>query len=173
MNDTETSEYMGTAVNFSEVDKENVEFFRHCGNHDLHLQCCVDCGLKRYPPTTACPFCSCLESTWKPVAGVGTLYSYGEVHHAILPAFREYTPYMLLLVELDEQKDNPNEFDGLRLQGNLVSPEGQLAPPELVEKAGIGTRLRIVYHDLGGGFALPQWTIDESVEQNKGWRYPG
>ena len=167
-----TSEYMGATINFEGLDVDNAEFFRHCGNHQLHLQACDDCGLKRYPPTSACPFCASPKATWKPVEGIGTLYSYGEVHHAIIPSFREHTPYMLLLVELDEQKDIPAEYDGLRLQGNLVTPDGELAPPALVEQAGIGTRLRIVYRDLGDGFAMPQWTIDESVTDNTGWRYP-
>ena len=61
----------------------------------------------------------------------------------------------------------------MRLQGNLVTASGDMAPPDLVEKAGIGTRLRIVYNDLGGGFAMPQWMIDEDSAQPDPWRYPG
>jgi uncharacterized protein len=165
-------EYLGMAVHFDDMDRENVEFYRHCGAHQLHLQQCDDCGHKRYPPTTACPFCSSPNATWQPVAGKATLYSYGEVHHAIIPVFRRFTPYLILLAELDEQRDTPNEFDGLRLQGNLVTAAGDLAPPEMVAGVGIGTRLRVVYKDLGAGFALPQWTIDEQAVQPTPWRYP-
>ena len=166
-------EYLGMQVHFDDVDRENVEFFRHCGRHQLHLQRCNDCLLKRYPPTTACPYCAAPGATWEPVGGLGTLYSYGEIHHAIQPAFRPFAPYLLLLVELDEQQNTPGEHDGLRLQGNLVTPQGELASSELIGRVGIGTRLRIVYKDLGGGFALPQWTIDEEAEQPKPWQYPG
>ncbi|HJL51590.1 MAG TPA: OB-fold domain-containing protein [Arenicellales bacterium] len=165
-------EYLGMPVNFDGLDKENVTFFRHCGSGQLHLQCCDDCGLKRYPPTTACPFCASPAATWEPVEGLGTLYSYAEVHHAIQPAFKAFTPYLLLLVELDEQRNLPDEFDGLRLQGNLVTPTGDMASPVQVERVGIGMRLRVVYKDLGDGFALPQWMIDEDSAQPEVWRYP-
>jgi hypothetical protein len=42
----------------------------------------------------------------------------------------------------------------------------------MVKRAGIGTRVRIVFADVGEGFALPQWTIDEQAEQPPPWRYP-
>ena len=165
--------YLGMPVHLDDLDRENTDFFKLCGGHQLHLQQCDDCGLKRYPPTTACPFCSSPNATWKPVNGRGTLYSYGEVHHAIQPVFKEYAPYLLLLVELNEQRDNPNEFDGLRLQGNLVTPEGRLASQELVRSVGIGTQLKVVYVDMGDGLALPQWTVDDEAEQPENpWRYP-
>jgi len=79
---------------------------------------------------------------------------------------------LLLLVELDEQRNLPDEFDGLRLQGNLVTPTGDMASPVQVERVGIGMRLRVVYKDLGDGFALPQWMIDEDSAQPEVWRYP-
>lgn len=166
-------EYLGMPIAIEDVDGEYQAFFQHCARHELHLQCCAACGLIRYPLTTACPFCAEPESTWKPVSGKGTLYSYGEVHHVIQPVFRAHSPYLLLLVELDEQRGEPNEFDGLRVSGNLVTDSGELAPPELVEQVGIGTRLRIVFADAGEGIAIPQWTIDEEAEQPASpWRYP-
>ncbi len=166
------AEHLGMRVDFGGLDTENIEFFRHCGEHQLHLQCCDDCTLLRCPPTTACPFCASPNATWRPVSGAGTLYSYGEVHHAVSPAFREFTPYLLLLVELDEQKGAPGEYDGLRLQGNLLASDGEMAPADVISQVGIGTRLKVVFKDLGDGFALPQWTLDERAEQPEPWRYP-
>jgi hypothetical protein len=60
----------------------------------------------------------------------------------------------------------------LRVVGNLVTPEGKLAAAEAVARVGIGTRVRMVFTDVAPGLALPQWTIDDSVEQPKPWRYP-
>ena len=35
-----------------------------------------------------------------------------------------------------------------------------------------GTRVRIVYVDVGEGFAIPQWTVDEQAPQpGRPWRY--
>ncbi len=86
-----------------------------------------------------------LESAWKKVEGKGTVHSYSEVHHAIQPAFRGKTPYLILLVDLDTQKGEPTPDEALRVVGNLTTPDGQLAPPELVRRVGIGTRVRMVF----------------------------
>jgi uncharacterized OB-fold protein len=166
-------EYLGMRVHVDELDQEHHAFFGWCGRHELRVQQCSACGLKRVPPTTACPFCAAAEATWQPVSGRGTVYSYGEVHHAIQPVFRAHTPYMLLLVELDEQRATPGEYDGLRLQANLATPDAELAPPDLVRKVGIGSRVRVVFRDIGEGIALPLWTLDEVAEQPAHpWRYP-
>lgn len=168
-----TGEYLGMSVQVDELDQENRAFFSWCGKHELRVQRCASCGLKRVPPTTACPFCAHGDSTWEPVSGKGTVYSYGEVHHAIQPAFRPFTPYLLLLVELDEQRGEPDPFDGLRLQGNLATPDGELAPPDKVAQVGIGSRVSVVFKTIGDGIAIPLWTIDDEAEQpERPWRYP-
>ena len=97
-----------------------------------------------------------------PVEGKGAVHSYTEVHHAIQPAFKAHTPYLVLLVDLDTQKGKPTEHEALRVVGNLATPDGKLAPPEMVKKVGIGTRVRMVFTDVAPGLALPQWAIDEA-----------
>ena len=166
-------EYLGMGLSIDDLDVENLEYFRHCAEHDFHLQACAQCGRLRYPPTTACPWCASLESSWKKVEGKGAVHSYSEVHHAIQPAFRGKTPYLILLVDLDTQKGEPTPEEALRVVGNLTTPDGQLAPPELVKRVGIGTRVRMVFSDVAAGLALPQWTIDETAAQPANvWRYP-
>jgi uncharacterized OB-fold protein len=166
-------DYLGMTLTVSELDIENIEYFRHCAAHDFHLQKCSDCGIIRYPPGAACHNCGSLESEWVPVEGKGTVYSYSEVHHGIQPAFKERTPYLILLVELDTQKGAPGPEHGLRVGGNLVTPDGELAPPEMVRKIGIGSRMRMVFADVSDGLSLPQWTLDEDAEQPETpWRYP-
>jgi len=165
--------YLDMDVVLDDLDMPTQQFFSHCASGALHLQRCTSCGLMRYPTTTACPWCAHGEYDWKPVSGKGTLYSYGEIHHAIQPLFRQFSPYMLLLVELDEQRNLPQAHDGLRIVGNLVTADGTMAPPALVEQVGIGSRLKVVFCDLGGGLALPQWTLDADAQQPaRPWRYP-
>ena len=141
-------EYLGMPVEIGDLDEPNRSFYRFCALGELRLQQCSSCGLKRYPPTTACPFCAHPDSTWVAVEGRGTLYSYGEVHHAIQPAFRAHVPYLLLLVELDEQRDTPSPFDGLRLTGNLAAPDGSLATPDMVRQVGVCPCWRSTGHAL-------------------------
>jgi uncharacterized OB-fold protein len=170
---TVAGNYLGMPLAISELDSENLEYFRHCAGGDFRLQRCSACGLLRYPPTTACPWCASFESTWDPVEGKGVVYSYSEVRHAIQPAFRDHLPYLLLLVELDTQRGQPTADEALRLNGNLVTPDGKLAPPEMVRAVGMGTRLRMVFAPVAPGLALPQWTIDTAAEQpGRPWRYP-
>ncbi len=101
------------------------------------------------------------------------MYSYAEVRHGIQPAFQARVPYLILLVELDTQKGKPTEHELLRVVANLTTPDGILAPPDMVQRIGIGSRMRMVFSDVASGLALPQWTIDEGAQQpEKPWRYP-
>ena len=165
--------YLGMPLDVNDLDVENLAYFKHCAQHDFHLQKCSACGLLRYPPTTACPWCANPNSVWTKVEGKGAVHSYTEVHHAIQPAFKAHSPYLILLVDLDTQKGKPSEHEALRVVGNLATSDGTLAPAEMVRRVGIGTRVRMVFADVSPGLAIPHWTIDESAEQpTKPWRYP-
>lgn len=166
-------EYLGMPLQVDDLDHENIAYFKHCAAHDFHLQKCDACGLIRYPPTTACPWCAAAEATWVPVEGKGAVHSYTEVHHAIQPAFKAHVPYLILLVDLDTQKGQPSEHEALRVAGNLMTADGQFAPPELVASVGIGSRMRMIFTDVAEGLSIPQWTLDESAQQPAmPWRYP-
>lgn len=165
--------YLGMTLNLPESDAENSAYFAHCARHEFHLQSCRQCDLLHYPPGPGCPWCGSPDLVWKPVEGRGTVYSYHEVHHAIQPGLRPHTPYLVLLVELDTQRGEPSEHEALRVLGNLVMADGTLAPPEEVTKVGIGSRVRMVFTDIGEGFSIPQWTLDEAAVQPVPWRYAG
>lgn len=166
-------EYLGMTLTIDDVDEENREFFRYCHAGDFRLQRGRESGLLRYPPTTACPWTSERESEWVSVEGKGTVHTYTEVHHPIQPAFRDLVPYLILLVDLDTQKGEPTEHEALRVAGNLVTPDGAFAPPEMIERVGIGTRVRMVFVEVCDGISIPHWTIDEEAEQpDPPWRYP-
>jgi uncharacterized protein len=165
--------YLGMALDINDLDVENLAYFKHCAAHVFHLQKCAACGLLRYPPATACPWCASPKSQWLAVEGRGAVHSYTEVHHAIQPAFKNHTPYLILLVDLDTQKGKPSENEALRVVGNLVTQDGKLAPSDMVRRVGIGTRVRMVFADVAEGISLPHWTIDEAGQQPaRPWRYP-
>jgi uncharacterized OB-fold protein len=165
-----SAQYLGMPLEINDLDHENLDYFAFCAKHDFRLQRCAVCKLLRYPPCTACPWCTAPESEWVSVEGRGTVHSYTEVHHAIQPAFKQYTPYLVLLVELDTQSGMPMKEEGLRVIGNLVRP---LAPQSEVERVGIGSRVRMVFADVAPGLSLPQWTIDERAAAGPPWRYRG
>ena len=173
MVDEISATYLGMPLHIEAGDAENGTYFSHCAKGQLHLQRCKSCHLLRYPPTTGCPWCGELKSEWSPVDGRGTVHSYGEVHHAIQPAFREALPYLVLMVDLDDQKGQPSRDEAIRITGNLVAPDGSLASPELVKKVGIGSRVKLTYVHVEASIAIPQWTLDEeAVQPENPWRYP-
>lgn len=166
-------EYLGMMLTIEDLDGENRAFFEYCALGEFRLQRAPTSGLLRYPPTTACPWSGERACEWVPVEGKGTVHSYGEVHHAIQPSFKDKVPYMILLVDLDAQKGRPTEHEALRVGGNLVMADGSFAPPAVVQSVGIGTRVRMVFTPVTSGLALPQWTIDAHATQpTKPWRYP-
>ena len=73
---TVAGDYLGMPLAISSLDGENLEYFRHCAAGSFRLQRCTACGLVRYPPTTACPWCASPDSTWDAVDGRGVVYSY-------------------------------------------------------------------------------------------------
>lgn len=165
-------EYLGMNLTIADNDGDNLTYFEYCAQHDFHLQKCTACELLCYPPRSACPWCAKADFEWVPVEGKGTVHSYGEVHHAIQPPLREHTPYQILLVDLDTQKGVPEEHIALRVAGNTATPDGELAPPDVVKKVGIGSRMRMVFKDVAPGLSLPMWTLDEDADQPEPWRYP-
>ena len=167
-------DYLGMGLKVEDLDGENIAYFKHCAEHKFHLQQCNDCKLLRYPPTTACPWSRDRDYDWVAVEGKGAVHSYSKVHHAIQPAFRAHVPYLILLVDLDTQLGQPTEHEALRIGGNLVDSEGNLAGPELVERVGIGTRVRMVFSRVNDELAVPNWTMDEqALQPEHPWRYPG
>jgi len=168
-----TGHYLGMTLSIADLDGDNAVYFRFCAQGDLRLQRCKACDLMRYPPGPACPWCAGNAFEWTAVSGRGTIYSYTEVRHPVLPAFRERAPYLALLVELDEQRAQPTEHEAIRMIGNLATPDAALAPPELVSAAGIGSRVRVVFASAGHGIAIPLWTLDDAQPVGvMPWRYP-
>jgi uncharacterized OB-fold protein len=166
--------HLGMAFELHEREVENTTYFRYCAAHEFRLQCCDACGLIRYPPTTACPWCANPGAHWVAVEGEGTVHSYTEIHHAIQPAFKPHVPYLVLLVELNTQRGVPTPHEALRVVGNLTNPDGTLAPRDIVESVGIGSAVKMVFTDVAPGLSLPQWTLDHDAPQpQRPWRYPG
>jgi len=163
-------QYRGMSLIIPDNDTEWKEFYAHARAHRLVVRKCAACGLLRYPPTHACPWCMALGWSWREVSGRGTIYSYEIVHHAIQPGFRELTPYAVVLVELDEQRGQPTPDESLRIIGNLLRPD---LTPEAEAEVAIGKRVRVVFQDLADHLALPQFTLTDEPPQGRVWRLPG
>jgi uncharacterized OB-fold protein len=162
-------QYRGMNLVIPENDSEWREYFSLARTHRLMLRACAKCGRMRYPPSHGCPWCQSLDWTWREVSGRGTIYSYEIVVHAIQPGFKDWTPYPVVLVELDEQRGAPSEHEGLRLIANLVTPDFR---PEAEQNVAIGKRVRAVFQDIADDFALPQFTLSDEPPVGRVWHLP-
>lgn len=162
-------EYRGMSLIVPEHDSEYREYFALAAQGRFALRRCADCGLLRYPPGAACPWCQSLAWTWQDVSGRGTIVSYEVVYHAVQPGFRDWTPYAVVLVELDEQRGQPTPEEALRVVANLVTPDLR---PEAEQNVAINKRVRVVFQPVSEEFALPQFTLSDEPPAGPLWRLP-
>jgi uncharacterized OB-fold protein len=163
-------EYRGMNLVIPENDSEWREHFKLARQrHALSLRACAACSLMRYPPTHACPWCRSLDWKWQEVSGKGTIHSYEVVHHAIQPGFKDWTPYAVVLVELDEQRGKPTADEGLRIIANLVTADWR---PEAEANVAIGKRVRAVFHTSPRSRAAAFVPSGEPAD-GRVWSFPG
>ena len=164
------TEYKGMTVLIAENDVEYHGYFESARGHRLVMQRCGRCGLLRYPPGAGCPWCSNLEYTWQEVSGKGTIYSYEIVAQAILPGFRDWVPYPVVLVELDEQRGVPTADEALRMVTNLLRGDGT---PEDEANVAIGRRVEVTFVDVDETFTLPQFKLSAEPSAETVWQFAG
>src|ERR671919_1008823 len=148
-------------------DTEWKGYFEAAREHRLALKRCGSCRLLRYPPGAACPWCTSLVWSWQEVSGKGTIHSYEIVMQAIQAGFRDWAPYPVVLVELDEQRGQPSADEGLRLISNLVTED---LMPEKEENVAIGKRVEITFLDVSPELSLPLFKLSQESPHGRVWQ---
>ena len=161
-------EYRGQGINIPDNDTEYKGYFDAARDHRLVVKRCLDCGLLRGEPGPGCPWCPSLKWEWHEVSGKGTIHSYQIVAHTVIPGFRDWAPFPIVLVELDEQSGQPTPHDGLRITANLL--DGGLNP-EQEENVAIGKRVEVVFLEGEDGFALPQFRLLDEPPRGQVWQH--
>lgn len=100
----------------------------------LLIQRCQACSLYLHPPVPVCPECHALDLAPEPVSGNAIVYTYTIIRRAFHPAFADDIPYVVAIVELQEQVS-------LRLVTRIVD-----CPPEAVS---IGMSVRVKFQQHG------------------------
>ena len=161
-------EYRGININISDNDSEYRGYFEAAAEHRLVVKKCSSCGLLRGEPGPGCPWCTSLDWEWQQVSGKGTIYSYQIVAHTVVPSFRDWAPFPIVLVELDEQSGQPGPGDGLRIIANLMDQDMQ---PEKEENVAIGSRVEVVFMEGEDGFTIPQFKLSGEAPQGQVWQH--
>ena len=139
------------------------------------VQRCGQCQLLRGEIGAACPYCLSREWAWHGVSGNGVIFSYQIVTQAIQPAFADWIPYPVVLVELDEQRGVPwrggaeGETVSVRLIRNLVRRDDPTRP-EAEEEVAIGKRVRACFVPIGEGLTLSQFCLSDEPTEHEPWR---
>ena len=120
-------------------------FWDAAKEHRLTFQRCRLCGTNVFYPRDICPGPDCFgvgTLDWVESSGKGTVYSFTVSYQPAHPSFRDYVPYMLAIVALDE---------GPRMNTNIIN-----ADPKDV---AIGMQVEVVWDDVTPEFTLPKFQI--------------
>ena len=161
----------------SPTDSEHRGYYEAAKQGSLVVQRCTECNLLRGSIGAACPFCTSLQWEWQPVSGRGVIYSYQIVTQAVHPAFHDWVPYPIVLVELDEQRGVPwrdgleGEQVSVRIVANLVKRDDPTAAED-EEQVAIGKRVEVCFLDVDESMALPQFRLTDEPPEVEPWRAP-
>jgi uncharacterized protein len=87
------------------IDLDAAPYWDGLRAHRIVVQQCGSCGRLRWPLRGWCGRCQSWDTELVELSGQGTVRSWIVVHRAHLAPFRERVPYLVVLVELDEQRD--------------------------------------------------------------------
>lgn len=122
------------------TDADTAGFWDATADGRLAICRCQSCGLWLQPPLEHCRICAG-PTSFEAVHGTGTIYSFIVQRQLAVPGYLDVIPYIVALVELDEQPR-------LRLPGRVVD-----ITPEAVT---CGMRVRAGLVALpGGDFTVP------------------
>ncbi len=123
-------------------------FWEAAADHRLVLQRCRACHEMQYPPEICCVHCQAEDFDAVETTGCGVIYSYSVVDRPLHAGFIDALPYVVVLVELDDQP-------GLRILTNLVDvPTGT--------KLSCGLPVEVVFEERGP-VTLPQFRLPETT----------
>jgi uncharacterized protein len=99
-----------------------------------------------HPPDAVCASCGSIEPNFvfAPVSGKGSVKSWTMVRQPLLPGFEREVPFLLVDIELEEQKE-------LRITGRLL--DGPQTPIRL------GAPVHVTFEDIAPGVAVPAFVL--------------
>jgi uncharacterized protein len=92
------------------LDPVSLEFWSAAAEGRLLVQYCPGCGRYQHYPRRLCLSCGS-EPRWEEASGRGTIYTFTVIRQNGASGFRDETPYVVAMIELEE---------GARMMGNLT-----------------------------------------------------
>lgn len=126
----------------------NREFWHGGAQGELRMLRCQTCGTWSHPPRPMCARCHGRDLRYEVTTGRGTVFSYVVNHRQWRPNLP--VPYVIALVELDDQPD-------LRLTTMIVGCD----PDDVT----IGMAVRVTFERQDDGYV----PLFEPIEPTRGW----
>lgn len=125
-----------------ELEEATKFYWDFARRHKLAILRCRKCGTFIHLPRPLCR--ACLSTDLEPfvVSGRGRVYSYTIVHYIFHPAFAQRVPYIVALVELEEDP-------AVRIICNIVECSR--------ERIRSGMEVEVVFDDITPEISLPQF----------------
>jgi len=115
-------------------------FWEGVNRHRLLILRCQACGHHVHYPRPICDRCQSTDLVPEEISGRATVYSYAVVMQAFHPYFADKLPYVVAVVEADEEP-------GLRLTTNIIEcQEADLA---------VGMPVRVEFREVAPSLTLP------------------
>jgi uncharacterized OB-fold protein len=127
-------------------DALSAPFWAASARHELVVARCAACRSLTIPPDVTCPHCGASDPrfAFEPVSGHGAVRSWTIARESFLPGFAGILPFLLVDVELADQR-------GLRMIGRLL--DGPQAPVR------IGAPVTVAFEDLADGVSVPAFSL--------------
>lgn len=122
------------------IDGESEVFWAAAREGRFLIMHCRVCDAAYFYPRRYCPRCWSGETEWREASGRGTVYTYSIVRQNPAPPFREWCPYAVVLVDLEE---------GVRVMANW---DRDVA----LEQLAIGVPVRLGFEQINAEVSLPR-----------------
>lgn len=126
-------------------DEQTRPYWEGAKEGKLVMQQCQNCKFFIHPPQFFCANCKGINPNlgWGQLSGKGKLYNYALHHDTQIGGFEDKVPYILAIIQLDEQED-------LMVYGNILNAA--------YEDLKLGMPLQAVWEDTDNpDIKIMQW----------------
>jgi uncharacterized OB-fold protein len=122
-------------------------------NGMLLVQRCATCKRLQFPPDSTCETCASADLSFEKMSGQGTVFSFSEtVTGARHPYFQSISPYLVGMVQLDEQ-------EGLIFPSNFPGSE--------YADLKIGAPVTVEFQEIADGAFIPQFRLCDAKQKER------
>ena len=123
------------------IDPESEPFWKAAREGRLLIMHCRACDRPYFYPRRYCPRCWSDETEWREASGRGTVYTYSIVYQNPAPPFSDWCPYVVVIVDLDED---------VRIMGNW---DRSVA----LDKLAVGLPVEVTFEAVTDEISLPRF----------------